>query len=95
MQEADIYAGSMLSIVGTPTKMNINSKAFSGLYKDAFIGWFTSVFALYSVLSHILWIYLVDLLFLRVCLVQTLGEIGGIVHVHAHLSTSHQPSYRG
>ena len=33
-RHAWIYAGSMLSILATPTKMNINPKVYSGVYGD-------------------------------------------------------------
>ena len=33
-KEVNIYAGTMLSISGTTTKMNINSKVYSGVYGD-------------------------------------------------------------
>ena len=83
----------MPSLGGSPVYLQcIRIWVKSCRFMHAFIGWFTSVFAVYLQCIQFE-SYPVDLCFLCVWLVQTLGEIDEIVH--AHLSASHQPSYRG
>ena len=58
-KEANIYTGSMLSVVGQDEYQpkSILWTFWQMVETVQACLWFTSVFAVYSVLSHILWIY--------------------------------------